>query len=55
VRILDRAGKGKPPMAGDELPPDWKERSGAKKVGRQTTRQSAMSSARKRKKVSRTR
>jgi len=27
LRILDRAGKGNPPMQGDELPPDW-ERGG---------------------------
>ena len=23
LRILDRAGKGNPPMEGDELPPNW--------------------------------
>jgi len=52
LRILGRAGKGKPPMAGDELPPDWKEKSGTKKVGRLTTRRGVMSSARKPTKVS---
>jgi HicB family len=24
LRILERAGKGNPPLEGDELPPDWK-------------------------------
>jgi hypothetical protein len=55
LRILGRAGKGNPPMADDELPPGWKEKSGTRKVGRQTTRQGARSSARRRKKVSGTR
>jgi hypothetical protein len=55
LRILDRAGKRNPPMPGDELPPDWKRKGGTKKVGRQTARQGAMSSARKGKKVSNTR
>jgi hypothetical protein len=31
LRILDRAGKGNPPMKGDELPAEWQ-----KKAGRQT-------------------
>ena len=43
LRILDRAGKSNPPMAGDELPPDWKKKGETKKPGRQTTRQSAAS------------
>ena len=31
LRILDRAGKGNPPLEGDELPPDWE---GAGKIGK---------------------
>ena len=31
LRILERAGKGNPPMKGDELPAEWQ-----KKPGRQT-------------------
>lgn len=31
LRILERAGKGNPPMKGDELPAEWQ-----KKAGRQT-------------------
>jgi len=52
LRILDRAGKSNPPMAGDELPPDWKKKGETKKPGRQTTRQSAASRKRSKKKVS---
>ena len=52
LRILDRAGKGNPPMAGDELPPDWKRGGETKKPGRQTTRQSAALRKLSRKKVS---
>jgi len=32
LRILDRAGKGNPPMAGDELPPEWSKKPGRKAV-----------------------
>ena len=32
LRILQRAGKGNPPMAGDELPPEWQKRRGRKAV-----------------------
>ena len=32
LRILERAGKGNPPMKGDELPAEWRT-----KPGRQTT------------------
>jgi hypothetical protein len=49
LRILDRAGKGNPPMAGDELPPDWK-KSERKKLGQQTTR--TASGKRRKKKAS---
>lgn len=31
LRILERAGKGNPPMEGDELPTNWKRNVGAKK------------------------
>ena len=31
LRILDRAGKGNPPLEGDELPPDW---GGAGEIGK---------------------
>jgi hypothetical protein len=31
LRILEKAGKGNPPMPGDELPPDWKTKSEFKK------------------------
>jgi hypothetical protein len=30
LRILDRAGKGNPPLEGDELPPNW---GGAGEIG----------------------
>jgi hypothetical protein len=30
LRILDRAGKGNPPMAGDELPAEWQKKPGRK-------------------------
>jgi hypothetical protein len=33
LRILDRAGKGNPPVKGDELPPD---REGAGEIGKPT-------------------
>lgn len=52
LRILDRAGKGNPPMAGDELPPAWKKGGETKKLNRQTPRQSAVSRKRSKKKVS---
>ena len=32
LRILERAGKGNPPIKGDELPPEWR-----KKPGRQSS------------------
>jgi hypothetical protein len=32
LRILDRAGKGNPPMEGDELPPEWQKKPGRKVV-----------------------
>jgi hypothetical protein len=32
LRILQRAGKGNPPMAGDELPPEWQKKRGRKVV-----------------------
>lgn len=50
LRILDRAGKGNPPMAGDELPPDWEKTIEKQKLGRTATRQGAGSSKRGRKK-----
>src|ERR1700730_7566899 len=28
LRILERAGQGNPPMEGDELPPEWREKPG---------------------------
>ena len=46
LRILDRAGKGMPPMAGDELPADWGKRVQTKMRARQTTPQGAVSSKR---------
>lgn len=30
LRILARAGKGNPPMEGDELPPEWQKKPGRK-------------------------
>jgi hypothetical protein len=39
LRILDRAGRGNPPMEGDELPPG-PGRVAAKKVGRKANRAS---------------
>jgi hypothetical protein len=30
LRILDRAGKGNPPMEGDELPQEWQKKPGRK-------------------------
>ena len=39
LRILDRAGKGNPPMEGDELPPGWQKKPGRKVVnGRDSVR-----------------
>jgi hypothetical protein len=35
LRILDRAGKGNPPVKGDELPPD---REGGGEIGKPTAR-----------------
>ena len=35
MRILDRAGKGNPPIAGDELPPVWKKAENSQR--RETT------------------
>jgi hypothetical protein len=29
-RILERAGKGNPPLEGDELPPEWQKKSSRK-------------------------
>ena len=49
LRILDRAGKDNPPMAGDELPRDWKKKAKTKKLTRRTV---AVSSKRSGKKVS---
>ncbi len=34
LRILGRAGKGNPPMEGDELPSDWEVRGGTKRPAR---------------------
>ena len=28
LRILERAGKGNPPLEGDELPPEWQKKPG---------------------------
>lgn len=33
LRILDRAGKGNPPMKDDELPPEWQKKPGGKVSG----------------------
>lgn len=52
LRILDRAGKGNPPMAGDELPPDWKKKIETKKPSRRTASQGAVSRKRGGKKAS---
>jgi len=30
LRILERAGKGNPPMEGDELPQEWQKKPGRK-------------------------
>jgi hypothetical protein len=30
LRILERAGLGNPPIAGDELPPEWRKKPGRK-------------------------
>ena len=30
LRILERAGKEKPPLEGDELPPEWQKKPGRK-------------------------
>ena len=51
LRILVRAGKGNTPMAGDELPPDWK-KSETKKPGQQTPHRTAASRKRSKKKAS---
>jgi hypothetical protein len=40
LRILDRAGKGNPPMDGDELPPEEQSRLVARKVARKSNRMS---------------
>jgi hypothetical protein len=34
LRILERAGKGNPPIEGDELPPEWRKRPGRKVANR---------------------
>jgi hypothetical protein len=34
LRILGRAGKGNPPMKGDELPPEWQKKPGQKAANR---------------------
>ena len=39
LRILDRAGKGNPPMEGDELPQDWKGEGKQAKPAKKTTSQ----------------
>ena len=49
LRILDRAGRGNAPMAGDELPPSWKREGEIKKPSRPAARQDAVSRKRKRK------
>src|SRR5256885_5261320 len=30
MRILERSGKGNPPLQGDELPPEWQKKPGRK-------------------------
>jgi uncharacterized protein (DUF1778 family) len=43
LRILDRAGKGNPPMKGDELPPEWRKKPGIKAVvGKRGQKKSAV-------------
>lgn len=43
LRILDRAGKGNPPMKGDELPPAWQKKPGSKvSIGKRRQRKSAI-------------
>jgi hypothetical protein len=37
LRILDRAGKGSPPMEGDELPQDWDGAGKTRKPPQKTT------------------
>ncbi len=37
LRILDRAGKGSPPMEGDELPRGWEGAGGTGKQAKKTT------------------
>lgn len=39
LRILDRAGKGNPPMEGDELPPDWEREGEIERPSRKTAPQ----------------
>ncbi len=39
LRILDRAGKGNPPMEGDELPRDWEGEGKKAKPAKKTTPQ----------------
>jgi hypothetical protein len=39
LRILERAGKGNPPIKGDELPRDWEGAGGKAKPGKKTTPQ----------------
>lgn len=39
LRILDKAGKGNPPMEGDELPPDTEGAGGTEKPAGRTTPQ----------------
>ena len=46
LRILERAGKGNPPMKGDELPAEWQAKS-----GRQVPDEKDSASKRRRKKT----
>src|SRR6267378_1022644 len=39
LRILERAGKGNPPIKGDEIPRDWEGAGGKAKSGKKTTPQ----------------
>ncbi len=47
LRILDRAGKGNPPMTGDELPQEWKKKRTTKMLTSQSARRGAVSKKRK--------
>jgi hypothetical protein len=40
LRILKKAGRGNPPVQGDELPPDWQPEINQKKAQRKTVRRS---------------